>query len=53
MKILISPAKSLESKHSLPTKRKTKPIFTKEAIFINTLLRKKSPKTLEISDNFD
>ena len=47
MKILISPAKSLELKSSMPTQRVTKPKFIKEAIFINSLLREKSPKSLK------
>ncbi len=47
MKILISPAKSLELKSSMPTKRVTIPKFMKEATFINSLLREKSPKYLK------
>ena len=47
MKILISPAKSLDFQKSLPTERFTKPNFIDEAIHINSILNKKSPKALQ------
>jgi len=47
MKILISPAKSLDFDKPLPTKVfSTKPIFHNEAQKINSVLKKKSPKAL-------
>ena len=47
MKILISPAKSLDFQKSLPTERFTEPNFIDEAIHINSILNKKSPKALQ------
>ena len=47
MKILISPAKSLDYQKSLPTERFTEPNFIDEAIQINSILNKKSPKDLQ------
>ena len=47
MKILISPAKSLDFQKSLPTERFTDPNFIDEAIQINSILNKKSPKDLQ------
>ena len=47
MKILISPAKSLDFQKSLPTERFTEPNFVDEAIHINSILNKKSPKGLQ------
>ena len=46
MKILISPAKSLDFKKPLPTEFSSDPVFTEEAAKINLLLKKKSPKVL-------
>ncbi len=47
MKILISPAKSLDFQNSLPTDLFTEPIFINEASNINSILKKKSPKALQ------
>ena len=47
MKILISPAKSLDFQKSLPTERFTEPNFIDEAIHINSIINKKSPKALQ------
>ncbi|TPN84604.1 peroxide stress protein YaaA [Aquimarina algicola] len=46
MKIVISPAKSLDFDTTLPTKTYTQPSFLKEAEKLNTVLQKKSPKVL-------
>ncbi|HEY9221446.1 MAG TPA: peroxide stress protein YaaA [Lutibacter sp.] len=46
MKIVISPAKSLDYETPIPTKQFTQGIFLDEAAKINTVLRKKSPKQL-------
>ncbi len=46
MKILISPAKSLDYETPIPTKQFTQGIFLDEAAKINTVLKKKSPKQL-------
>ncbi len=46
MKIVISPAKSLDYKTSIPTKQFTQGIFLDEAEKLNTVLKKKSPKQL-------
>ena len=55
MKIVISPAKSLDFESELPTKKYSEPSFLKEAKAINGLLRKQSPKELsklmKISEN--
>ncbi|GGG52392.1 UPF0246 protein [Croceivirga lutea] len=55
MKIVISPAKSLDFDSSLPTKRYTEPEFIEEAQKLNKVLVKKKPKALKdlmsISDN--
>ncbi len=55
MKIIISPAKSLDFETQLPTGRYTKASFLKESRLINKIVRKKSPKALselmDISDN--
>ncbi|MCF6350615.1 MAG: peroxide stress protein YaaA [Flavobacteriaceae bacterium] len=55
MKIIISPAKSLDYTTNIPTKKQTTCVFLKEAAKISTLLKKKSPKALSklmhISDN--
>ena len=54
MKIVISPAKSLDFETPLPTERYTKGIFLKESRLINTFVKQKSPKELsalmDISD---
>ncbi|HEX8575169.1 MAG TPA: peroxide stress protein YaaA [Flavobacterium sp.] len=54
MKILISPAKSLDFETPLPTEKFTKGIFLKESKLINTVVKQKSPKELsalmDISD---
>ena len=47
MKILISPAKSLDFESNLPTKIITKPFFVNEANNINSILKKKSPKDIQ------
>jgi cytoplasmic iron level regulating protein YaaA (DUF328/UPF0246 family) len=46
MKIVISPAKSLEFEKELPTVRATKPQFIEEATTLNTKLEKKSKKAI-------
>ncbi|WP_378177407.1 peroxide stress protein YaaA [Aquimarina sp. SS2-1] len=55
MKIVISPAKSLDFETALPTDKHTKPSFLTEAEKLNLGLQKKTPKKLSdlmsISDN--
>ncbi|UGU17001.1 peroxide stress protein YaaA [Sinomicrobium kalidii] len=55
MKIVISPAKSLDYESELPVKRYSEPSFLKQAERLNKILKKKSPKSLSklmgISDN--
>lgn len=55
MKIVISPAKSLDYQSALPVQESSQPTFQKEAEKINKALRKKSPAQLSslmsISDN--
>ena len=55
MKMIISPAKSLNFEKKLPTSQTTQPMFLSEAERINKLLKKKSVKGLEklmgISEN--
>lgn len=46
MKIVISPAKSLDYETTMPIKQFTQGIFLEEAAKINTVLKKKSPKQL-------
>ena len=46
MKIVISPAKSLNFESEAPTADYTQPVFLKEAERLNSLLRKKSPRSL-------
>ncbi|HEY9168319.1 MAG TPA: peroxide stress protein YaaA [Lutibacter sp.] len=46
MKIIISPAKSLDYKTSIPTKQFTQGVFLEEAAKLNSVLKKKSPKQL-------
>lgn len=46
MKILISPAKSLDYTSIVPVTEVTKPLFIKEAKLINTVLKKLSPAEL-------
>ncbi len=46
MKIVVSPAKSLDFETVLPTKQYTEPAFLAEAEKLNTVLKKKSPKKL-------
>ncbi len=46
MKIVISPAKTLDFKTELPTKRATQPQFIEQAIQINNTLEKKSKKAI-------
>lgn len=46
MKLVISPAKSLDFETELPTKQHTKPEFLKQSERLNTLLKKKSAKSL-------
>lgn len=54
MKIILSPAKSLDFESQLPTEQFTKSAFMKESKIINTAIKQKSPKELselmEISD---
>ena len=55
MKIVISPAKSLDFERALPLKKYTEPIFLEHAKKLNKVLQKKKPKALsqlmDISDN--
>ena len=55
MKIVISPAKSLDYKRELPIKLGTQPIFLKQAEMLNTKMATKSKrvigKLMSISDN--
>ncbi|MDH7444566.1 peroxide stress protein YaaA [Aquimarina sp. 2201CG14-23] len=55
MKIVVSPAKSLDFETALPTQKYTEPSFLAEAEKLNTILQKKTPKKLSdlmgISDN--
>lgn len=55
MKIVISPAKSLDFESKLPTQKYTQPVFLPQAEKLNTILKKKKPKALSklmsISDN--
>ncbi len=46
MKIVVSPAKSLDFDTALPTKQYTEPVFLAEAEKLNIALKKKSPKKL-------
>ena len=46
MKIVISPAKSLDFETSLPHSKYTQPVFQVEAERINKILRKKKPRAL-------
>ncbi|MDX1766836.1 MAG: peroxide stress protein YaaA [Arenibacter troitsensis] len=46
MKIVISPAKSLDFESKLPTKKFSQPYFIKEAEQLNKVLAKKKPKAL-------
>jgi len=46
MKIIISPAKSLDFETQLPTKKFTESVFLDKAATINKILKKKSPKQL-------
>src|SRR5699024_6199732 len=55
MKIVVSPAKSLEQEKKLPTTRGTQPVFFEEAVKINRKLARMSKpelsKLMKISDN--
>ena len=46
MKVLLSPAKSLDYKSQLPTKKNSFLCFEKEAEYLNSILKTKSPKDL-------
>ena len=46
MKIIISPAKSINMEKKIPTKKKSIPFFLDDAIFINSNLKKKTPQDL-------
>ena len=46
MKILLSPAKSLDYKSDLPTLKTSEGCFLNEAHYLNSILKKKSPKDL-------
>ena len=48
MKVLLSPAKSLDFKSQLPTEKNSALCFEKEAEYLNSILKGKSPK--ELSD---
>ena len=47
MKVIISPAKSLDFEKQLPTKLSSKPVFLNEAEKINSLLKIKSQKSIK------
>ena len=55
MKIVLSPAKSLDFESQLPTEKFTKSAFMKQSKEVNAVIKKKSPKQLselmDISDN--
>ena len=55
MKIVISPAKSLDFESELPTKKYSQPLFLEQAAKLNKVLVKKKPRALSklmgISDN--
>ncbi|GAA4277674.1 peroxide stress protein YaaA [Aquimarina mytili] len=46
MKIVVSPAKSLDFETKIPTKQYTEPAFLSEAEKLNAVLKKKTPKKL-------
>lgn len=46
MKIVVSPAKSLDFETTLPTKKYTEPVFLSESEKLHTILKKKTPKKL-------
>ena len=46
MKVLLSPAKSLDFKSLLPTEKNSFLCFEKEAEYLNSILKRKSPKDL-------
>ena len=46
MKIVISPAKSLDFETPMPTEQYTQPLFLDEAAKLNTVLAKKKPRAL-------
>jgi len=46
MKIVISPAKSLDLDSKIPTQKHTEACFLKEAERLSKILKKKSPKSL-------
>ena len=46
MKVLLSPAKSLDFKSQLPTEKNSPLCFDKEAEYLNSILKRKSPKDL-------
>src|SRR5690606_28125281 len=46
MKIVISPAKSLDFESALPVKEYSQPEFLEQSIKLNAVLRKKTPKKL-------
>ena len=46
MKVLLSPAKSLDYKSQLPTKKNSFLCFENEAEYLNSILKRKSPKDL-------
>ena len=46
MKIVISPAKSLDFESPLPTDKYTQPVFTEEALRIQKVLGKRKPRSL-------
>ena len=46
MKILLSPAKSLDFKSELPTRKTSSICFEKEAQYLNSILKSKNPKEL-------
>ena len=46
MKVLLSPAKSLDFKPQLPTEKNSPICFEKEAEYLNSILKRKSPKDL-------
>ena len=51
MKILLSPAKSLDFKSELPTSKTSSICFEKEAQYLNSILKSKNPKEVSCKIN--
>ena len=48
MKIIISPAKSINLEKKIPTKKKSIPFFLEDTVVINSNLKKKHLKTYRV-----